>query len=267
MIKADRFSPEWKKILFRIQGIILKKWAIKKSIAHWERMISWMENKYNSGSTTTILTSVLMLDEIGETWYGEFCALCQTFLCRDCPLKKAREACIESPNTLWVRVANAPNIKMWIANAKELLAVLKSLLKNLQKWKGALLKKKIAIKKLLIKRKEKVAIQKSIDHWKRMIFWMGTQKEWRNSQKIGVEMMNKIGENWFGKSCPLCSLFSCKCRKCPLDYATVGRVGCGIGSPWFRVYFSVNKKEWLKNAEEMLELLKSLLRKDNLKKG
>ncbi len=109
---------------------------------------------------------------------------------------------------------------------------------------------------------EQQAVKASIEHWKRMIAWV--KKQPGKEACRGVEMEMAIGENWWGRHCPLCIKYhnGDNCGICPL-YKKYGHCGkIGIKNAWFLVEMSLSWSIWLKNAKKMLRQLKSLVKKD-----
>jgi len=103
-----------------------EKQAIKKTIAHWERMIKWAkkQNHYN------FVNKNEMMNEIGECWDSRYCDLCIKYnknRCAKCPLKRKYGGCIMRTDNLWFSVATSRIWDEWIDNAKDFLKQLKSL--------------------------------------------------------------------------------------------------------------------------------------------
>jgi hypothetical protein len=112
--------------------------------------------------------------------------------------------------------------------------------------------------------KVKEAIEKSIEHWEKMIAFAETLPQ--EERPCYYKMLIGIGEDWHGGHCPLCEIFTVsidedgtrevECTKCPLN---TGWKGCNqVDSPWKRVNNSLTWKEWLIRAKEMLAVLKEL---------
>jgi len=97
--------------------------AIKGSIAHWEKMIAWVETQNPGG----LPFSIGMKDEIGESW-RDACPLCTTYVCHMpiCPLSIANHTCGEEFSP-WDKVNNSYTWAEWIINAKNMLKVLNNL--------------------------------------------------------------------------------------------------------------------------------------------
>lgn len=104
------------------------------------------------------------------------------------------------------------------------------------------------------KRQVQSAVNKSIKHWERMIEWVKTQKL---SDKPDPEIMEDIfGESWFGDYCPLCQLNNGPCEICILHQKGYG---CEEKtSVWRKLDFALTWRTWLKHADEMLNILKSV---------
>jgi hypothetical protein len=105
------------------------------------------------------------------------------------------------------------------------------------------------------------AIKDSIDHWKRMIEW--AEKQPKNITCFSISMDKAIGENWYRRDCPLCSLFYYKTMKycCPLTKVDTKVRGLCITS-WIQVYKAKTWKEWVKAAYKMLSILKKCLKNE-----
>jgi len=106
---------------------------------------------------------------------------------------------------------------------------------------------------------EAEAIKDSIAHWERMIAW--AKKQPKKDAPSGEVMETAIGEHWGNKYCALCKeyLGIGTCRDCPLakKYGECGSYS--YNNAWYFVAGSRMWGEWLKNAERMLEQLRSLL--------
>lgn len=113
---------------------------------------------------------------------------------------------------------------------------------------------------------KKEAIEKSIEHWERMIIWVEKQPPSKNCSPWIME--DKINETWGSHYCALCRLYytnniKSHCHKCPL-WQNFGP--CTIkddidftpANYWDAVAKSKTWGEWLKNAGNMLEQLKAL---------
>jgi hypothetical protein len=108
----------------------------------------------------------------------------------------------------------------------------------------------------------KKAVNDSIDHWKRMIEWAKKQ----NPQELVIaeKMFNEIGEDWYGRFCPLCKIYYNGISLCVIEgeicplYEKYG--GCGRnGNAWASVAKATTWGEWVSKAEIMLSQLESLL--------
>lgn len=106
--------------------------AIKDSIAHWERMIKWAEQRMVNFS------SDMMFQSLGEDWYADHCSLCRGYYkedgntyeesCGYCPLyKHVGKACNEASH-VWVKFTLLLPKRKWINNAKKMLKLLEALL-------------------------------------------------------------------------------------------------------------------------------------------
>ena len=61
-----------------------KQQAIRKSIAHWKRMVRWAKKQ----DPLSITEPTLMAHQLGEIWFCRDCPLCRKYQsCTDCPLK------------------------------------------------------------------------------------------------------------------------------------------------------------------------------------
>ena len=103
------------------------------------------------------------------------------------------------------------------------------------------------------------AIEKSIEHWKRMIDWVkNLPLKLYEDLPVAAFMGNRLGEHWKASDCTLCTLFIGNgCRGCPIS-------GCGTcGSPghaWAAVNGSETWVKWLEAAStQMLPALQFAL--------
>jgi hypothetical protein len=107
--------------------------ALKSSVAHWERMISFVKRLDPAEAPDRILMQV----NIMENWSEEFCPLCNIFpinsfdkKCIPCPLYTIGEYCDNfRMDTLWKDVTKSSSWKEWLEYANEMLIVLKELYK------------------------------------------------------------------------------------------------------------------------------------------
>ena len=103
-------------------------------------------------------------------------------------------------------------------------------------------------------------IQKSIDHWKKMIEWVKKQPpENRTNYPL---MMDTLKMGWGSIHCHLCHLyadFNTKCTHCPLQIKFGVCCGDDVDNEWARIDTSRIWGEWLAHAEVLLEQLISLL--------
>ena len=107
-----------------------EKKAIKKSIKHWKRMIKWVKRKYKMTDEPNIN---MMLMELGESWLGDFCPLCETFNvgvhCKNCPLAKKYGDCGNSMSkNNYKNVYKAKTWGEWLKESEIMLEQLRSLL-------------------------------------------------------------------------------------------------------------------------------------------
>jgi len=110
--------------------------AIKKSIAHWRRMVKWAStqpiDKEPSRSE--------MFGDIKECWYGENCALCKTYAdnenedcsCENCPLNSdsSISCCAQ-----WIKVVESNTWGNWLLAADKMLEKLIRCLKVAERRK------------------------------------------------------------------------------------------------------------------------------------
>lgn len=101
---------------------------------------------------------------------------------------------------------------------------------------------------------KKEAIEKSIEHWQRMIKWAKEQNP--EEEAYYSDMKDEIDEYWEGNDCALCIEFV-DCRKCPLENKYGGCDDKG-DNLWGTVLDSGTWCEWVKNAKKFLKQLKSL---------
>lgn len=105
--------------------------ALRGSIAHWERMIEWVERQphYNKPDIGD------MWSEIHEDWRGASCDLCLLYnpncgICTRCPLGP-RGCCDE-----WKAVDRSDTWLDWLVAANVMLARLESELKKAEGGEG-----------------------------------------------------------------------------------------------------------------------------------
>ena len=104
--------------------------------------------------------------------------------------------------------------------------------------------------------------KKAIWHWNRMIAWVKEQDPYE--VPCDAFMRKHIHQDWYAKSCSFCEVCLVDdgdehdCSECPIRVA--GFLSCMTSrSKWARVQDSSTWDEWLKYANEMLELLKKVL--------
>jgi len=106
-----------------------QKEAIKDWIAHWERMIAWVEKQRPRDCTYMYR----MVDAINECWDLAYCPLCKlySFNCTQCPMGNKYGACNnKNSENLYGQVHRSLTWKKWLKYAKEFLKQLKSLLEE-----------------------------------------------------------------------------------------------------------------------------------------
>lgn len=107
---------------------------------------------------------------------------------------------------------------------------------------------------------KKQAIQKSIDHWTRMIEW--AKKQPRVSEADPRQMIQELHE-WIGSSfCSLCQKYEKEqgtCISCPLCIKHGACGGSTNKNKWHDVAASFTWDQWVWNAKKFLKQLKSLL--------
>ncbi len=104
--------------------------------------------------------------------------------------------------------------------------------------------------------------QKVLAHYDRMIEWAKTQEPF--SPAYSGFMHDDLKEDWYGGSCPLCSLFYYDevkndgdfCKDCPVSKKT-GKADCA-GSPHYKMNRVANWEEWIAAALEERAFLESL---------
>lgn len=106
--------------------------AIKKSIAHWEKMRKWAVEQEGA------VDSYLMFKSMGTSWGASSCPLCHMFnrtlfgdlSCKDCPLRKCEpyndHVCVKA----WQDVDQSTTWKEWVSNADRLIGLLHQALKD-----------------------------------------------------------------------------------------------------------------------------------------
>lgn len=103
----------------------------------------------------------------------------------------------------------------------------------------------------------KTAIHLCILHWARMIRWAKKQKP--KNEADGVYMKEKLGEEYDSSDCALCRKYKNFCfSKCPLSKINHKCDAWNRNNLYGKVVSSVCWKTWVKNAEKMLKVLKSL---------
>jgi len=103
-----------------------KQEAIDRSIAHWERMIRWIE-KQPKKEEVDIYS---MVDEIDEGTGSMDCPLCKKYQCKcdKCPLGKKFGYCIDQGSVnSYYETYLSETWDEWLRNARILLKQLKSL--------------------------------------------------------------------------------------------------------------------------------------------
>lgn len=104
-------------------------------------------------------------------------------------------------------------------------------------------------------KRQLMALEKSIKHWERMLAQAEKQSPLnRPSESLFKEL---IEESWRGEDCPLCNLYSDnQCISCPLYLS--GFWCESRNSPWKKVDRSVTWKQWIKNAEKFIKIMKKI---------
>lgn len=92
--------------------------ALKKSIAHWKRMIKWASRQEPTGGACAFKIS----EAIKEDWGDKYCALCAMFhtgigQCIDCPVTPA----CNSLCSTWRTVAESNTWGEWVTAARFML--------------------------------------------------------------------------------------------------------------------------------------------------
>ena len=109
-----------------------KRKAIEKTIAHWERMIAWVDTyrKHLLWVADDVLSNrIIVKNGLGETYDGQSCPLCQKYHCCDfCPLFQKFGRCSGNSANLYKSVAGAHNWLDWLEKARAFLDQIKSLL-------------------------------------------------------------------------------------------------------------------------------------------
>jgi len=112
------------------------------------------------------------------------------------------------------------------------------------------------------------AIQESILHWERMIAWALTRPA--NKIPSATDMEKGLGEAWFVSDCELCRKHydhtvpygdtNARCPSCPLaaKYGICGVGGAHATNHWVRVDMACTWRDWIIQANLMLEQLRSL---------
>jgi hypothetical protein len=117
--------------------------AICGTIPHWERMIEAVRNSLKDPKHALagkIPSPKAMFLAIGETWFGEYCPLCEydkeqarldpeffPGVCQHCPLYKYLGTACGVPGTPWMKVNNSQTWEEWLNNAYEMLNRLQEL--------------------------------------------------------------------------------------------------------------------------------------------
>jgi hypothetical protein len=107
--------------------------CIKKSIAHWKRMITWVKEHINGVyNVYSSPTRMFMTDQLGEAWTCQFCSLCNKYFddgCLYCPLYIKYGECDSSNHeNLWGSVNDSKTWTDWIYNAEKFVVQLEGLL-------------------------------------------------------------------------------------------------------------------------------------------
>jgi len=107
--------------------------------------------------------------------------------------------------------------------------------------------------------------QEAIAHYERMIKWAKTQppgNRIRYKHSVSI-MFVAIGEDWYGKNCVYCQKYikyssSSTNKPCPLTSYVIPYCddkSCCNGL-WIKMNNSTTWKEWIINAEKVLEYIK-----------
>ena len=104
-----------------------KKTVIKKTIAHWKRMIVWAEKQNKRDRLSWAHTN--MDDELKESWGSKYCPFCKEYHnCLACPLYIKYGDCENSKSkNAWYSAAHAVTWAGWLYHAKRLLKQIESL--------------------------------------------------------------------------------------------------------------------------------------------
>jgi hypothetical protein len=116
--------------------------ALKLSIAHWSRMIALVKRaiaaQWDSFKLSDRPNANIILEALGETWYGKYCALCAyaarqpgaewgAIHCPTCSLATQLDDCCNMSGSTWDQVVKAQTWDEWLVAAQKMRAQVKQL--------------------------------------------------------------------------------------------------------------------------------------------
>lgn len=108
------------------------------------------------------------------------------------------------------------------------------------------------------------AVCHSIKHWKRICAYIKAEIYDDDSDKDDFDCIEcgwkvDYGDTAHGNTCPLCKLYENDCDKCILKEKYNN--DCNYeGSPWYRTIASESWEDMLKNAQDMVKFLETVMR-------
>jgi len=109
---------------------------VKQSIAHWKRMIQWVETQPDTVGMRISALSYTMQEAIDESWYSDHCPLCNEYndICDECPLAKHYGSCVGTVgDNAWQGFSDKTSWKTWLPVARKMLRQLKTVAHCLEK--------------------------------------------------------------------------------------------------------------------------------------
>lgn len=98
--------------------------AVRKSIAHWERMRAWVRKQPGR----EWIDRIDMMQAIGEDWYAGSCPLCEYWglakHCEQCVISRVSFKCT-SFQSVWMAVDMTHSWRAWLKASRGMIAVLR----------------------------------------------------------------------------------------------------------------------------------------------
>ena len=107
--------------------------ALADTRAHWHLMIDWARKQPPDAEPD----ADKMEAHLGESWYGDYCPLCQLTLkhansCKPCPLYRIAGVPCDDLNhpSKWVYLSDCATWRGWLLYANQMIAVLNNIALN-----------------------------------------------------------------------------------------------------------------------------------------